>query len=236
MRHRDRIRAVRIAPGSVPEAGLRWPAAVVASAVAIACSRATPLPEPGTPDDLAVHLRTIAGADEATRAREVATWLVDEATWRRVIVEPYRELYGDYVRGFDTASAPLVAQLAPLGDVTTRRHFAGDPRLTRAQGRLRWTLPPLYPSAVAELDGTPIDTVFLWDGMQWRALVGLDEVVRARARAIDPACAAHLALAGPIGHCSEVGAAIADAAVRGDRARFGHLCGLAATLCANASP
>jgi len=213
-----------------------WFGLALAIAVASACGRAPPLPEPGSPEDLAVYLRTVAGANEATRQREVATWLVDEATWRRVIVEPYRELYSDYVRGFDAAAAPLVARLAPLGDVTARRHFAGDPRLTRAQGRLRWTVPPLYPSAVAELDAAPIDTVFLWDGTHWRALVGLDELVLARALSLDPACGARLALAGPLGRCSEVGAAIADAAVRGDRARFGHLCGLAATLCANASP
>jgi len=223
---------------------MRHPGSLALAAVmAFACGRAPAPPEPGSPEDLAVYLRTVAGADEATRQREVATWILDEATWRRVIVEPYRELYDRYVHGFDAAAAPLVARLAPLGDVTARRHFAGDPRITRAQGRLRWTVPPLYPSAVAELDaehagfgGKPIDTVFVWDGAHWRALVGLDEIVLARAKELDPACGARLALAGALGRCSEVGAAIADAAVRGDTARFGHLCGLAATLCANASP
>jgi hypothetical protein len=201
-----------------------------------ACSRAAPRPEPGTPDDLAAYLGRVAGADEATRRKEIAGWIVDETTWRRVIVEPYRELYDDYARGFDAASAPLVARLATGGEIHARRHFAGDPRLTREQARLRWTVPPLYPSAVAELGGAPIDAVFIYDGVGWRALAGLDALVLAHANAMDPACGKNLARAGPIGHCSEVGAALAEAAVRGEAARFAKLCGLAATLCANASP
>jgi hypothetical protein len=204
--------------------------------VALGCSRAAPRPEPGTPEDLAVYLGRVAGADDGTRRREVAGWIVDPATWHRVIVEPYRDLYDDYARGFDAASAPLVARLATGGELHARRHFAGDPRLTREQARLRWTVPPLYPSAVAELGGTPIDAVFIYDSTGWRVLAGLDALVLARATALDPTCGKNLARAGPIGHCSEVGAAIAEAAVRGETARFAKLCGLAATLCANASP
>jgi len=204
--------------------------------VALGCSRAAPAPAPGTPEDLAVYLGRVAGADEASRQREVAGWIVDAPTWHRVIVEPYRGLYDDYARGFDVASAPLVARLATGGQIAARRHFAGDPRLTREQARLRWTVPPLYPSAVVELDGQPIDAVFIHDGTGWRVLAGLDALVLARATALDAACGKNLSKAGPIGHCSEVGAALAEAAVRGETARFAKLCGLAATLCANASP
>jgi hypothetical protein len=207
----------------------------LAVAFLVACGHAAG-PSPGTPDDLAAYLRGVAGADEATRKHEVAGWILDEATWNHTIVEPWRSLWPDYARGFDAASAPLVAQLATTGPVAARRHWAGDPRLTLAQGRLRWTVPVQYPSVVAELAGQPIDTVFVYDGARWRVLAGLDEIMLARVRALDAACAALLARAGPTGHCTEVGWMIADSALRGDADRFAHACRLATQLCGNASP
>jgi hypothetical protein len=149
----------------------------------------------------------------------------------------------------------LVDRLARPGPVTARRHFAGDLRLTPAEARDRWALPTLFPSLVAEAGGAPIDAVFVADGPAWRALVGLDQVVLARVAALDPGCAAHLALAGRPGHCADVGAAIADAALRaGGRAetlraqtlraqtlrkdgdQLAHVCRLAETLCGKGSP
>ena len=209
----------------------------VAVCLLVACGHAAPpAPAPGTPDDLAAYLRGVAGTDEATRTHEVAGWILDEATWNRTIVEPWRALWPDYARGFDAASARLVTELVLDGPITARRHYAGDPHLTAAQGRLRWALPVQYPSAVAELAGKPIDTVFVFDGARWRALAGLDELVLARVRSLDPACAALLAKAGPAGHCTEVGWMVADSALEGDSTRFAHACRLAATLCGNASP
>ena len=224
--------------------------------VAAACGHPAPAgPAPGTPAHLAAYLQTLAGADEATREHAVAGWILDEATWRRTVVDPYRDLWPDYVRAFDAAAPALVARLAEHGTVTARRHFAGDPQLTRSQGRLRWALPAEYPSCVADLAGTPIDTVFVFDGTapsfagaagraqvptdegaRWRVLVGLDEVVLARVRALDPACEKLLERAGPTGRCTEVGWMIADAALRTDQQRFVHACRLAAALCDNASP
>lgn len=94
--------------------------------------------------------------------------------------------------------------------------------------------------------GAPIDAVFIADGPSWRALVGLDQVVLARVAALDRGCAAHLALAGPPGHCADVGAAIADAALRAETLRaetlrktgdpLAHVCRLAETLCGKGSP
>ena len=94
----------------------------------------------------------------------------------------------------------------------------------------------MFPSLVAEAGGVPIDAVLVPEGERWRALVGLDAVVRARVAALDPRCAARLALAGPTARCTEVGAAIADAALRTDRDRLAHVCRLAETLCGKGSP
>jgi hypothetical protein len=204
--------------------------------VALGCGRAAPKPAPGTPEDLEVYLRTIAGADPATRAHEVATWVLDEATWNHTIVEPWRAIWQDYARGFDAASAPLVAQLATPGQVTARRHWAGDPQLTPAQARLRWVLPVQYPSVIAAIAGGAIDTVFVYDGARWRALAGVDELLVAKIRARDPECAALLARAGPTGRCIEVGWLVADSGWRADASRFAHACRLAHVLCGNASP
>lgn len=202
--------------------------------LAIACR--SQAPAPGTPDDLAAYLANVAGADEASRTREVASWILDERTWNRTIVDPWRTLYLDYTRAFDAARPALVARLAAGGHVAARRHYAGDPQLTRSEARLRWALPVQYPSVVADLAGAPIDAVFVYDGARWRALAGLDEVVLAHVRALDPACGDLLTRAGPRSRCTEVGWAVADAALRGDHTAFAHVCGLAGPLCGNEAP
>ena len=201
----------------------------------LACRAPAPAPTPGTPDDLAAYLASLAGTDDATREREVASWLVGDATWGRSIVAPYRALFADYVRAFEQTRPALVAQLARRGAITARRHYAGDPRLTPAEARVRWALPVQFPSAVAELDGAPIDAVFVFDG-RWRALAGLDDVVLTHIRALDAACAELVGHAGRAGHCTELAWAVADAALRGDNAAFTHACLLAAPHCGNGSP
>jgi hypothetical protein len=195
-----------------------------------------PAHAPPDPEDLAGYLSGVAGAPDATRRDEIAGWMLDEPAWRRIVVDPYRALWPDYARRFAAAAAPLVERLSTPGAITARRHFAGDPRLTLTQARLRWAVPVLYPSAVAELAGAPIDAVFVHDGVQWRALVGLDAIVLDRVRALDAACGETLARAGPLGRCTEVGWAIAEAALRGDAHAFAHACQLAAPHCANARP
>jgi len=204
----------------------------------VACRDAAPTPPvpTGTADELATYLTTVAGADEPTRKREVASWILDETTWSRDLVEPYRALYNEYVAGFDAQMPAMVAALAPLGQVTARRHFAGDKKLAPAQIRTRWAVPVQFPSMVADLAGKPIETVFIFDGARWRALLGLDAIVMAHVAALDPACAQKLALAGPPGRCTEVGWLVADSALRQQRERFAHACALAATLCGNPVP
>ena len=211
---------------------------LVVALVLVACRDAAPPPpaHTGSAAELAAYLATVAGADEATRKREVASWILDETTWSRDIVEPYRALYNEYVAGFDAQVPAMVAELAPLGAVTARRHFAGDRKLAAAQIRARWAVPVQFPSMVAELAGKPIDTVFIFDGARWRALLGLDQIVMAHVAALDPVCAAKLALAGPPGRCTEVGWLVADAALRLQHERFAHACALAATLCGNPGP
>lgn len=219
----------------------RAPARFVAAAgfgavlgTALGCR--TPAPPPGSPEALVAYLTPVAGADPATRQREVAGWELDEALWNRTVVAAYRPLYAEYRAAFAAAAPGLVDRLAGGPPVTARRHFAGDPRLTLAEARDRWALPVLFPSLVAEAGGAPIDAVFVADGGRWRTLAGLDVAVRARVAALDPACAADLALAGRTGRCTDLGAAIAEAALRTDRDRLAHVCRLAETLCGKESP
>lgn len=213
-----------------------WANAAVALLVMTAACR-DPVAAPTVRTTLAEYLGTIAGADEATRTLEVATWQLDRATWERTVVATYAGVHAEYTRAFQAAAPALVAKLAPRGTIATRPHFAGDPKLTRGQAHTRWALPVQYPSEIAELDGVPIDAVFVRDGDRWRAIAGLDTVIRAKAAAADPACAARLDVA-TSGRCIEVGWVIAEAAIRGDTARFAHACTLASNLCpvVNRSP
>ncbi|MEO7095237.1 MAG: hypothetical protein ABI175_18395 [Polyangiales bacterium] len=133
--------------------------ALLALLVAGACQRET-APPPAT---LQTYLSSLAGADEATRRAAVASWQIDEAAWQHLTTDPYRSAYADYARELSLAAPALVARLAHAGAITTRPHFAGDPRLTRAEALARWAQPVQAPSEVAELDGAPIDAVFVRD-------------------------------------------------------------------------
>jgi hypothetical protein len=227
-------------------------AACAALAALAACSRAPAPPPPGTADDLAAYITRLAAGDPDAAARELARWPLDRALWQRTVVEPYR------ARWDELSPAPRLAAIATQlrpGTVTARRHYADDPRLTPGQLWQRWALPPLYPSFVVELGGRPLDTVFLHDGARWRALAGLDDLIDARVRALDPGCAAHLAAATGSAACADAAWAVADAALRagdpGDpanpgapagttgtahRDHFARTCHLAANLCGKRSP
>lgn len=193
----------------------------------IGCRRPAPPPPPGTPEALAAYLH-------AATAHDATGWILDRDAWDRTVVAPYRALWPEYRAHFDAAIAPVIRDLPHAG--ATRRHYAGDPRLTKAQTRTRWALPVQYPSVVA--DG--LDTVFVWDGAGWRVLAGLDDVLLAHVRALDPHCADLLARAGGRDtHCSEVGWFVADTALRardGAGAGFAHACQLAAAACGNEAP
>ncbi|HET7501439.1 MAG TPA: hypothetical protein VFK02_10565 [Kofleriaceae bacterium] len=202
-------------------------------------------------------MRVRAGSRSRSTSRSTSTSPSSSTSWvnLEVIVEandpfatgdtlwfPASELPSGALGASDTISSrstgpsPSSGASHGPGRVTARRHFAGDPRLTPSQGRDRWALPALYPSLVAEAGGVPIEAVFVPDGDRWRALIGLDTVVRAHVAALDPACAERLGLAGPTSRCTEVGAEIVMAALRTDREQLAHVCRLAETLCGKGSP
>lgn len=178
---------------------------------------------------LEVYLADVAALPAEARLREVQSWQLDEAAWNRTVAEAYRPLFAEYQRAFAAEAQAITALPAR---VHARRHWAGDPKLSREQARLRWALPVLAPSLVAD----PIDTVFVDDGGHWRALLGLDSALLGRVARTDPRCAEALTFAGPRGRCSDVGAAIADAALRTQPDRMAHLCRLAETLCGKEAP
>ncbi|HET9485046.1 MAG TPA: hypothetical protein VFO79_13890 [Xanthomonadales bacterium] len=211
-------------------------AQVICALLLVACGE----PKPAVAPDLADYLYKLSGRDEATRVAAVTSWTLSRAEWERVVVDSYRPLYDDYVAASTQARETFVAQLAKSRSIVSRAHFAGDPVATHAQAITRWALPTLAPTRVAELGGrppVPIDAVFVDVDGTWRAIVGMDAIVRRRIAAIDPACAIaldHIEPAG--GPCIEAAWAVADAALREDRARFAHGCGLATNLCGKRSP
>ena len=195
---------------------------------------AVPPPSPAPPDPaaLAGYLDGVAAYPPAARAAEVARWRLDRAAWNRIVVEPFRAAFDAYDAGF--ADAIARAPLHP-GAITARRHFAGDPRNPAGESWVSWALPTLYPSAVAAIDGTDLDLVFVHDGAGWRALAGLGAIIAARAAAMDPGCARYLD-AVATARCAEVGYLIASEALRTDRAAFDRACLLAASRCGKRSP
>jgi hypothetical protein len=201
----------------------------------VACNAPPPTPKPGSADELAEHLRGIAGADRPARERAVASWVVPEATWNRTIVAPWRSLYGEYIAGYAAAEQPMLDALASLDPVAARRHYAGDRALTIGEARLRWALPVQYPSMVATIGGRELDAVFIYDGA-WRALIGVDALVMAHVRARDASCAADLDRIGPLGHCNEIGFVVAAAALRGGGPELTRACHMAASMCGNPAP
>ncbi|MEO8705538.1 MAG: hypothetical protein ABI867_36245 [Kofleriaceae bacterium] len=192
-------------------------------ALVAACGRSPKSPE------LAADLETAT-------ALEVAAWRFDEATWRQTVVEPYRDLYADYVRAFTAAQPAITARLAKRGAITDRQHYADDPKLTLAEQRVRWALPVMFASRVAAIDDVELDVVFVRDTNRWLAIAGLDSVIRDRVAALDPACATPFDLADPPKRCREITWEIADSALRTERARFTHACTLAQSLCGKPSP
>ncbi len=207
----------------------------VVLAALVACNAPPTTPKPGSADELAQYLKTIAGEDAATRARAIASWRLPEASWDRTIVSPWKSLYGEYIAGYAVAEHPIQDALASLDPVAVRRHYAGDRALTIGEARLRWALPVQYPSMVATIGGRELDAVFIYDG-QWRALLGVDALVMARVRALDASCAANLDRIGPLGHCNEIGFVVAAAALRGGGPELTRACHMAASMCGNPAP
>lgn len=221
----DGRRAVTIAGWLLAIAG--WLLAGIAG-----CGRE---PAPAAPP-LASYLEGLAGASLETRTRAVQTWKLDRATWDAIVTAPYRPLHPEYERHFDMAVPILVERLATPQPIATRAHFAGDPRGTRSQAITRWALPTLAKAEVAELAGpppVPLDAVFVAARGEWRAIVGLDAIVRDEIAGLAPACGRVLDAIEPAGgRCIEAAWAVADAALQSDLPRFARACRLAGGLCA----
>ena len=191
----------------------------------VACQRDAP-----APTTLAEYLTRLAGAGEDTRSAAVESWKIDEAAWQHLTTDPYRGAYADYAQQFATATPALVERLAHAGTITTRAHFADDPKLTLGQARARWAQPVQAPSQIADLDGAPIDAVFVNDGGHWRVIVGIDAVIKNRTAALAPGCAKLFDALTP-GPCTDAAWGIAEAALRGDRSRLSRACAQATNLC-----
>ncbi len=167
---------------------------------------------------------------------DVASWKLTPAAWRRIVVPPYDGYHADYARAFDELAPQLAAELARGGTIATRQHYAGDPVLTVGQARARWALPVLANTEIATRDGRAIDAVFVRDAGHWSAIVGIDRIVDDRVGALDPACKATIDVASPSQRCREIAWEVAEAALRNDRGRFTHACGIARVACGKPTP
>jgi hypothetical protein len=169
-----------------------------------------------------------ATTDLATELERHELVPLDRATWDRIVVPEFRDLYEDYRTAFASATW--------RGPIATRKHFAGDAALTPNQARARWLLPVLFPSEIATAGGQPIDAVFVPDGGKWFALVGIDRVIRARVDRRDPACGAVIDTPSPSKTCRDAAFAVAAATLRTDDTRFVRTCAIARTACVKPSP
>src|SRR5579859_6169356 len=171
--------------------------ALATLAALAACHRKKNPPSPAEASDLdrlTAYLRHVSELDDDARKREVATWKLDEATFKATVQPQYASLYPEYAAHFAEAIGPLAAALdannaKDSGDILAKRHYADDPNLTPSQFRIRWALPTEYPTAIATRGNQPIDAVFapVRDN-KWGVLANLDAIARARVRALAPAC------------------------------------------------
>jgi hypothetical protein len=216
----------------------RAPVAALTLIWIVACHRRGDPPPPTQAADLdrlAHYLRDVAAMDDAARRREIATWRLDEATFDRTVQPIYRSLYADYAAHFADAIPALAAALGPQNAdaaIVAKRHYADDAAVTPSQFRIRWMLPTEYPTAVASRDGGAIDAVFAPAGDRWGVLANIDALARARVRALAPDCDGYFDRAVHTGRCGDVGWAVVDAAMRGDKGRLDHACQLAVAACA----
>jgi hypothetical protein len=189
---------------------------VIAALVVVACGPREPRP-----------------LEQVIADGDLGSWRVDEAAWKRIVVEPYREVFAEYDAAFSSHAHALSQKLAkPAARIEVRRHYAGDPKLTTGEEWTRWALPVLAESYVATIDGEPLDIVFVRDGDRWRALSAIDRLVRSRVAALDPSCP----IGGASKPCRELAWQIADAALRTQPSRFTRACALAAAHCGKPAP
>lgn len=155
-----------------------------------------------------------------------------------VVVPPYRRLFTPYLAKYNGEADALVAELqrqrasdAGTPAIAVRRHYAGDPAISLAQGRVRWAQPVQAESWVVSIDGAPLDAVWVSHRGRWHLLLGLDEAALSALAAINPSCARAARLAGAPGPCSDAAWMAIDGALRDDADRVARACDRAAHLC-----
>ncbi|MEZ4366044.1 MAG: hypothetical protein R2939_07125 [Kofleriaceae bacterium] len=224
-------------------------AALVAVLAAIGCGRGAPAPAGDPPDlaGLAARLEAdaarITGAiDPSAAARAVvAGWRLPATAWSTTVIPEAATWWPAYAAAFDAGAPALAARVEAWAQEGTagelRAHYAGDPDLTRAQSRLRALVPLGRTSAVVVPgDGDVVlGCVFVHDGHAWRTLTGLDEAITDAVAQAAPACAAHLARAGRLDRCGELGWEITRAALAADGPALARACAQAAPHCGAAA-
>ncbi|HEY4177771.1 MAG TPA: hypothetical protein VGM90_13085 [Kofleriaceae bacterium] len=169
----------------------------------------------------------------------VTQWKLTPEEWRHTVVPMFAPFYDDYSRAFDAVAPALATQITQVSlgaPLFVRPHFAGDPMNTVGQQRTRWAMPTLAPARVITVGGKAVDAVFVHTEHGWGAIVGVDEMIVTRARAMNADCTSVLTAIGTK-RCEEVAFLVAEAALMGDRGRLTHACSLAATACVvNRSP
>lgn len=154
-----------------------------------------------------------------------------------MLVPPYRSLFSSYAAKFNDEAAALAVELrrltasSPAPAIKVRRHYAGDPALPLAQGRVRWAQPVQSESWVVALGEAQLDAVWVSHRGRWYLLLGLDEAALSALAAIDPSCARAARLAGAPGPCSDAAWMAIDGALRDDADRVTRACDRAAHLC-----
>lgn len=156
-----------------------------------------------------------------------------------VLVPPYRRLFTPYLAKYSAEADDLVALLRRLiaaargapPAIAVRRHYAGDPEISLAQGRVRWAQPVQAESWVVSIDGTPLDAVWVSHRGHWYLLLGLDEAALSALAAVNPSCARAARLAGAPGPCSDAAWMAIDGALRDDADRVARACDRAVHLC-----
>lgn len=171
-------------------------------------------------------------------AAAVADLQLRPASFDAVLAPPYRRLFAAYLAKYNDEADALVAELqrqrasdAGTPAIAVRRHYAGDPAISLAQGRVRWAQPVQAESWVVSIDGAPLDAVWVSHRGRWHLLLGLDEAALSALAAINPSCARAARLAGAPGPCSDAAWMAIDGALRDDADRVARACDRAAHLC-----
>lgn len=182
----------------------------------------------------------LASSDLAAAVDELK---LPPAGFDAVLVPSYHRLFAAYLAKYNDEADALVPELARLRAaakeggpaIAVRRHYAGDPEISLAQGRVRWAQPVQSESWRVSIGDAPLDAVWVSYAGRWYLLLGLDEAALSALAAMAPQCAAAARLAGAPGPCSDAAWMAIDGALREDADRVARACDRAAHLCVASS-